>query len=310
VGRDVVFGAGQYAPGTDAGRQLIAHELTHTVQQGAVGDAALAASPVGGAITVDREAEAEAERTAAGVSAGRPAANVGIGTSGPALQRQTHSTPSPSVRSPAFEELVTQVSTVQAGLVGRPLSGGEERLARSVFGASIDYSRVRLIPTGIVEYTTVANTIRVPEDFTIADEYMAQTLIHELTHVWQYQHGGGAYISDSLCHQVAAWAATGSRDAAYDLAGVVRPGRRFSDYTAEQQAMIVETYYSDPAKRTDPVYQALMEEVRQRPPAPPVARQRLIYEEALFGPTNDSRRDDLPHDPDRPQIMPFFRIDF
>ncbi len=34
VGRNVVFGAGQYAPGTDAGRRLLAHELTHVVQQG------------------------------------------------------------------------------------------------------------------------------------------------------------------------------------------------------------------------------------------------------------------------------------
>jgi hypothetical protein len=33
VGRDVVFGAGQYAPGTRAGQRLLAHELTHVVQQ-------------------------------------------------------------------------------------------------------------------------------------------------------------------------------------------------------------------------------------------------------------------------------------
>ena len=33
VGRDVVFGSGQYAPETAAGRHLIAHELTHVVQQ-------------------------------------------------------------------------------------------------------------------------------------------------------------------------------------------------------------------------------------------------------------------------------------
>lgn len=33
VGRDVVFGAGRYAPQTHEGRKLIAHELTHTVQQ-------------------------------------------------------------------------------------------------------------------------------------------------------------------------------------------------------------------------------------------------------------------------------------
>ncbi|MGB9632210.1 MAG: DUF4157 domain-containing protein [Chloroflexaceae bacterium] len=34
VGRDVVFGAGQYAPGASAGRRLLAHELAHVVQQG------------------------------------------------------------------------------------------------------------------------------------------------------------------------------------------------------------------------------------------------------------------------------------
>jgi hypothetical protein len=33
VGRDVVFGSGQYAPATTAGQHLLAHELTHVVQQ-------------------------------------------------------------------------------------------------------------------------------------------------------------------------------------------------------------------------------------------------------------------------------------
>ena len=33
VGGHIVFGAGQYAPGTTAGRRLLAHELTHVVQQ-------------------------------------------------------------------------------------------------------------------------------------------------------------------------------------------------------------------------------------------------------------------------------------
>lgn len=33
VGQDIVFGPGQFAPATDAGRHLLAHELTHTIQQ-------------------------------------------------------------------------------------------------------------------------------------------------------------------------------------------------------------------------------------------------------------------------------------
>lgn len=34
VGQDVVFGAGQYSPRTAEGRKLLAHEITHVVQQG------------------------------------------------------------------------------------------------------------------------------------------------------------------------------------------------------------------------------------------------------------------------------------
>lgn len=34
VGSDVVFGTGQYAPGSSGGQRLLAHELTHVVQQG------------------------------------------------------------------------------------------------------------------------------------------------------------------------------------------------------------------------------------------------------------------------------------
>jgi Domain of unknown function (DUF4157) len=33
VGQNVVFGVGQYAPGTGSGRRLLAHELVHTIQQ-------------------------------------------------------------------------------------------------------------------------------------------------------------------------------------------------------------------------------------------------------------------------------------
>ena len=34
VGRDVVFGAGQFAPATTTVQKLLAHELTHVLQQG------------------------------------------------------------------------------------------------------------------------------------------------------------------------------------------------------------------------------------------------------------------------------------
>ncbi len=45
LGRNVVFGAGQYAPGTRGGRWLLAHELAHVVQQHRAGGAGLRRAP-------------------------------------------------------------------------------------------------------------------------------------------------------------------------------------------------------------------------------------------------------------------------
>lgn len=48
VGSDIVFGPGQYQPGTSQGRKLLAHELTHVVQQsgGNAGTVSSAGSPL------------------------------------------------------------------------------------------------------------------------------------------------------------------------------------------------------------------------------------------------------------------------
>jgi hypothetical protein len=45
VGNDIVFGAGQYRPNTPAGHRLIAHELTHALQQGAAASRPMALAP-------------------------------------------------------------------------------------------------------------------------------------------------------------------------------------------------------------------------------------------------------------------------
>ncbi|MGH2459155.1 MAG: DUF4157 domain-containing protein, partial [Chloroflexota bacterium] len=65
VGRDVVFGAGEYAPNTTEGQRLLVHELTHVVQQGAatrpppigaLGERASARSPMPGQSIAPRPA--------------------------------------------------------------------------------------------------------------------------------------------------------------------------------------------------------------------------------------------------------------
>ncbi|CAG0963931.1 hypothetical protein METP1_00867 [Methanosarcinales archaeon] len=45
LGQDIMFGAGEFSPGTSEGQRLMAHELTHVVQQGDAGSRTIAKSP-------------------------------------------------------------------------------------------------------------------------------------------------------------------------------------------------------------------------------------------------------------------------
>ena len=73
VGRDIVFGAGRYQPHSGAGRQLLAHELAHVVQQSR-----------GGSTSPD--AEARADRAADQASRGEPVSTGELGGAPIALQ--------------------------------------------------------------------------------------------------------------------------------------------------------------------------------------------------------------------------------
>jgi uncharacterized protein DUF4157 len=242
VGSNVVFGNGQYAPNTIQGRNLIAHELVHTVQQSAISKQVLRPIAMFDETADGRAAETEADQLAASAMASPHGQLATIHPRMPVLQRQFSRGSGVQVRSPVFEEAATQLSDVAGANTGRPLTAGERALAQSVFGSSIDYARVRLIPFDPLEYRTVANNIYIPQTFTIAREDMAQTLIHELTHVWQYQHGGTAYISISLGSQIAAGIRHGNRNFAYDYQ--IDPGQSFFDFTPEQQGFLVENYFA------------------------------------------------------------------
>lgn len=98
VGREIVFGAGQYAPDTGDGDRLIAHELTHVLQQsgGAAGRAANHSGDKASSLRVSHPADAaelEADRVAHAVtgSVASPAARPSVQHStdaGAVIQRQ------------------------------------------------------------------------------------------------------------------------------------------------------------------------------------------------------------------------------
>ena len=82
LGQDVVFDANQYAPQTADGRRLVAHELTHVVQQG--GKSRADTSP---AINADSRHEQTAQQAASTVMSGGYVSN--IGSAPHAIQRES-----------------------------------------------------------------------------------------------------------------------------------------------------------------------------------------------------------------------------
>jgi hypothetical protein len=88
VGSSIVFGAGQYQPGTESGRHLLAHELAHTVQQQGLQRAGTTALADHG--SEYRRLEGEADRAADAVMRGAPAPllSVDLSPGGPRLSRK------------------------------------------------------------------------------------------------------------------------------------------------------------------------------------------------------------------------------
>jgi hypothetical protein len=81
AGSDIVFGAQQYAPATGAGRRMLAHELTHVIQQE---NSAQVLQPAGVGPVAD-SLEAEADRAAGNVVTGSPVTVTG--QTSPKVQR-------------------------------------------------------------------------------------------------------------------------------------------------------------------------------------------------------------------------------
>jgi Ca2+-binding RTX toxin-like protein len=181
----------------------------------------------------------------------------------------------------------------------RPLTDREKTLARSVFGNSINLEIVQIDEWSygsLIAYA-VGNDATEPRPFTTFNtinswwEMDDATLIHELTHVWQYQHGGAIYIPEALGAQQSS-GFTGTYPPGIDEGNI--PGYRYGGYTElekrmahggklsgftygnnntpnhEQQATIVEDYYkikTDGKTSNDqflPIYAYFVREVSTR----------------------------------------------
>ena len=120
------------------------------------------------------------------------------------------------------------------------MTPGEIQMAKGVFGTAIDYEKIRIrrrkwfplqprkvtmAPRGHVHFHPRGSAYC--DDFSSEGLMRQGLLVHELTHVWQTQTRGSWYLllnRHPFCR--------------YEYS--LKPGRPFSSYGIEQQAMIVQ----------------------------------------------------------------------
>ena len=123
----------------------------------------------------------------------------------------------------------------------RPLDAREIAIARSVFGNSINYSLVRVDEGAILGPSWSDRPYTSFHTINSWKGMSDDTLIHELTHVWQYEQDGAIYMPQAIHAQVAG--------AGYDYGGVTelqkrqKGGQGLTSFNREQQAQILEDYY-------------------------------------------------------------------
>jgi hypothetical protein len=249
VGRHIVFAPRCYRPQQSAGRGLIAHELAHVRHERQPVASPLRVADAGehGSQSVIAPEPGTVHRSLLGATLGG-LGGAALGAVGGALVGSLLG-PAGAIVGGILGGLVGGLAGLIAGETAtadvRPLNAVERREARKVFADSIDYDRVRLGESAVMgsgqNARTPFETIYFPPGAQ-ADTNFIPWLIHELTHVWQTQHG----ISVVTKLWWALHAITGNP---YDygdeqgLKDAAKKGRRFRDFNTEQQGDICRNYY-------------------------------------------------------------------
>jgi len=134
-----------------------------------------------------------------------------------------------------------------------PLTEAEIARATAVFGENgMHYGDIRLAQGGLLDLIFKYNgnlafatwhTINLPKTGPHTRE-SDTLLMHELAHIYQYEHVGSRYLGEAIYMLIT------TRRNCYDYGSVpglqtaVASGKQYADYNREQQAMIVQDFYT------------------------------------------------------------------
>jgi hypothetical protein len=135
----------------------------------------------------------------------------------------------------------------------RPLTVAEVAAAEAVLGPkAVRYGEVRLAHDGVLTWVfrvngnrafTAWHTVAMPRRERTSNAYFA-LVVHELTHVYQYERVGTVYIGQALHSQSRMGREAYHYGGKDGLAQARAAGKRYSDYNREQQGQIAQDYHA------------------------------------------------------------------
>ena len=153
------------------------------------------------------------------------------------------------------------------GMHTAPLTDDELTAVLPIFGLkNLRYQDVRIAEGGILNLIFRYNgglafatwcTVHLPKGekggggTAVSSRGNLPLLIHELTHVFQYHHVGSRYLGEALYYLI-----TTRRDC-YQYGGTVglqlcwQQGKKFPQFNREQQAQIIQDYFTNAQKNKD-----------------------------------------------------------
>ena len=122
--------------------------------------------------------------------------------------------------------------------IGRPLRQDEIEGLRKVFGDTIDYSKVT-IKEGDAGIFAGDRPIAMGNTIYMKNDRSFETLVHEMTHVWQFQNGGNDYMLKAGWAQFSNWVQGNDTSVAYDWTRDIKE-KGWAGLNPEQQAHLIE----------------------------------------------------------------------
>jgi len=185
VGRDVVFGTGGYRPATIEGQRLLAHELTHVIQQGTA--SGLHAKAIG---SEDDALEREAEQTSGNIVEGkfeRPATKAGA----PNVLRRT---PAGKVSCAPGPLHLPNGSVIDdpVGVITAAENRGNELLDQAI--EELDFTRKQILGGAAIAFPTVSDALALGLRLMGLDPNSER--------VWKQTGGPGNYTAELLLRRL------------------------------------------------------------------------------------------------------------